>query len=267
MNQISVLFLICLVFISVKSDAIDKGVRQAGLGELLDMTIPGVTVRQCSCEEQSSCVEEIKNQVFDCGDDCFPKFKKLTENTENLKQCIDSKEIVFNNFVKCVQTNLHACQCIDSKEIVFNNFVKCVQTNLHACVQTKNGPKIPKHDLKKMFDFAVSKVTTQRDSLLKNAAVKPIHDVVETALDFGGCVKDCFMEKQKNGFCFDKKNCQPLITEKKAISTLKKCIRDLDWKKEAGELCDCSVKAGVSSLEKYCPMLRIMGQGRKGHKK
>lgn len=123
----------------------------------------------------------------------FSSFKK--QNSRNYSKI---------NFQITQNTN-NLKQCIDSKEIVFNNFVKCVQTNLHACVQTKNGPKIPKHDFQKMFEYAVSKVSTQRDSLLKNAAVKPIHDVVETALDFGGCVKDCFMAKQKNGFCFDKK--------------------------------------------------------------
>lgn len=80
MSRIGVLILIfCWNFISIKSDAIDKGVRQAGLGELLNMTIPGVTVRQCSCEEQSSCVESIKNEVFDCGDDCFYKFEKVSQ--------------------------------------------------------------------------------------------------------------------------------------------------------------------------------------------
>lgn len=76
---------------------------------------------------------------------------------------------------------------------------------MHSCVQSKDGPKIPKHDLLKMFSYAENKVISQRESLLHNAAVKPIKDVIETALDFGGCVKDCFVNKNQNGFCFDRK--------------------------------------------------------------
>ena len=146
--------------------------------------------------------------------------------------------------------------------MVFNNFVGCVQTNMHACVQSTSGPMIPKHDLLKMFTYAENKVVSQREALLHNAAIKPIRSVIETALDFGGCVKNCFMEKNRQGFCFDRLNCQPLITEKRAISTLKRCIKELDWKKEAGELCDCTVKAGVTPLERYCPMLKLMAQTR-----
>lgn len=137
-----------------------------------------------------------------------------------------------------------------------------MQTNMHACVQSASGPMIPKHDLLKMFTYAENKVISQREALLHNAAIKPIKNVIETALDFGACVKDCFMEKNRQGFCFDRLNCQPLITEKRAISTLKRCIKELDWKKEAGELCDCTVKAGVTPLERYCPMLKLMAQNR-----
>lgn len=40
--------------------------------------------------------------------------------------------------------------------------------------------------------------------------------------------------------------CQPLIMDKKARKSLRRCTKAIDWKKEAGELCDCSVKAGIS---------------------
>lgn len=72
--------IIFLSFVNIcygRGDAIERGVKQAGIGELLDMTIPGVTVRECSCDEQNSCVEEIKDQVFKCGDECFYKFNKV----------------------------------------------------------------------------------------------------------------------------------------------------------------------------------------------
>uniref|UniRef100_A0A7E4UZG7 Chondroitin proteoglycan 4 domain-containing protein n=1 Tax=Panagrellus redivivus TaxID=6233 RepID=A0A7E4UZG7_PANRE len=229
-----------LTVASVHADALDKGVRQAGLGDLLDLTIPGVTVRQCSCKEQNDCVEEIKNQVFTCADSCWFKFGKITPNPNDLKQCIESKEIIFNNFVSCVQSNMH------------------------ACVPGSDGPQIPKHDILKMFQVAERKIVSQREALLHNAAIKPIRNIIETTLDFGGCTKDCFLRKNSKGFCFDRINCQPLITERRAVNTLKRCIRELDWKKEAGELCECSVTAGVTALERYCPMLKMLSQSRRG---
>ena len=179
-SSITHLFVITTLLISqIQADAIDKGVKQ-GLSDLLDLTIPGQTVRECSCAEQNQCTEEIKNQVFDCADDCWGKFEKITDNPKELKQCIDSKEVVFNNFVGCIETNLH------------------------ACVQQKDGPQIPKHDILKMFEVAEQKIVSQRESILQNPAIKPIKKIIETALEFGKCVKDCFLNKNRQGFCFDR---------------------------------------------------------------
>lgn len=58
-------------------------------------------------------------------------------------------------------------------------------------------------------------------------------------------ISECFVEKNKDGYCFDKKGCQPLIVDKKAKSSLKVCTKVIDFKKEAGDLCECSVKAGI----------------------
>jgi hypothetical protein len=229
---------VSLIILQINADAIDKSVKQ-GLSDILDIKIPGVTVRQCSCDEQNQCTEEIKNQVFDCVDTCWSNFEKITKDPKELKECVDSKEVVFNNFVGCIQTNLH------------------------ACVSDMHGPQIEKHDILKMFDVAEQKIVSQRESILNNPAVKPVRGIVETTLDFGACVKKCFLKKNQKGFCFDRINCQPLITEKRATSTLKRCIKGLDWKKEAASLCDCSVKAGVTQLEKYCPMLRLMSQSKR----
>ncbi|CBK19383.1 Transposase [Caenorhabditis elegans] len=32
----------------------------------------------------------------------------------------------------------------------------------------------------------------------------------------------------------------------------------MHWKREAGELCECSVQAGVEELRQYCAMFKLM---------
>jgi 6-pyruvoyl-tetrahydropterin synthase len=40
-------------------------------------------------------------------------------------------------------------------------------------------------------------------------------------------------------------SCLPKVDSYDTEFTLKKCMRSTKWKKEAGELCSCSVNAGV----------------------
>uniref|UniRef100_A0A914DHM4 Uncharacterized protein n=1 Tax=Acrobeloides nanus TaxID=290746 RepID=A0A914DHM4_9BILA len=215
---------------------IDKSLTDVGLKDILSLTIPGQTIRECSCREDHECVNEIKEEVFTCADKCWYKFREITNNPLALKACIDAKENIFNDFVTCVQGHLD------------------------SCVNDMNGPQIPKHDLLKMLAYGEQKIVASREGLLKNAVMRPIKHILETTLEFGACVKDCFLTKNRDGFCFDRIGCQPLITEDHAMRTLKHCIKQLDWKREASSLCDCSVNAGVSTLERYCPMLRLMSQ-------
>ncbi|TMS35511.1 hypothetical protein L596_002902 [Steinernema carpocapsae] len=217
---------------------VDKA-AQEGFSALFNANIPGITVRQCSCEEERKCVEEIKAQVFDCADQCWYKFAEITTRPGELKLCADQKKGLFNDFVDCFETNVN------------------------SCVDSPNGPQIAKKDILKMFRIGEEKFAVQKESIMRNSMVKPIRKVVDTALEFGFCVKECFLAKNQNGFCFDNVGCQPLLTEKKSTSALKKCMKRMDWKKEAGDLCDCSVRAGVESLERYCPMLRLMSSKRR----
>ncbi|KAK0395807.1 hypothetical protein QR680_001439 [Steinernema hermaphroditum] len=229
----------CYSVATTESIPVEKA-AQEGFSALFETNIPGVTVRQCSCDEERKCVQEIKDQVFACGEQCWYKFGEITTRPNDLKQCAEKKRSLFIEFLDCFETYVN------------------------ACVENKSGPQIPKKDILKMFRIGEEKFATQKDSIMRNSMVKPIRKVVDTALEFGSCVKECFLAKNQNGFCFDHIGCQPLLTEKKSTSTLKKCMKRLDWKQEAGELCDCSVGAGVQSLERYCPMLRLMSGKRRG---
>jgi hypothetical protein len=40
-------------------------------------------------------------------------------------------------------------------------------------------------------------------------------------------------------------SCQPLVDEVKMKAALKNCLKEVKWKQEAGDACECAVKAGV----------------------
>lgn len=40
-------------------------------------------------------------------------------------------------------------------------------------------------------------------------------------------------------------SCQPNIMDENAKKSFKKCTKVINWKKEAGDLCECTVNAGL----------------------
>uniref|UniRef100_A0A183CWI6 Apple domain-containing protein n=1 Tax=Gongylonema pulchrum TaxID=637853 RepID=A0A183CWI6_9BILA len=115
----------------------------------------------------------------------------------------------------------------------------------YRCVASKNGPQIPKQDIEKIIVLAEEKFESSKEKILNNPTVQPIRKLLDTAVEFGKCVKDCFMERSNHGACFQKHNCQPYIQANRTRKTIRKCIRQVDWKTAAGELCKCSMDAGV----------------------
>uniref|UniRef100_A0AC35U5S3 DB domain-containing protein n=1 Tax=Rhabditophanes sp. KR3021 TaxID=114890 RepID=A0AC35U5S3_9BILA len=220
-------------------DMLENAAKSSGIGAVFSAIEPGVTIRQCNCKEQGECIQVIKKQVYSCSDKCFHTFRSITARPMDLKKCIDDKEGRINTFVKCFHEKSESCLPHD------------------------NGTMVPKHDIKKMFNIAEIQLGSHRNHLLKNSAIQPVRAIFNTSLEFAICVKNCVLEENKDGFCFDKINCQPWLTEKKTVSTIKKCVKQFDWKKEAGDLCECSLKAGVSSLQRICPMLKLMSMGSK----
>jgi hypothetical protein len=66
----------------------------------------------------------------------------------------------------------------------------------------------------------------------------------------------CYLKKNPDGFCFDRKGCQSKIEVEKAVKSLKTCGATIKWKQVAGESCECAVGAGVNSLAQYCNLLK-----------
>lgn len=191
-------------------------------------------VRQCSCNEQRECTEEMKQQAKDCTVPCFAKFSTITERTEDLKKCFDQKGDILENFLDCFEQRVE------------------------GCVEHNHGAMITKTDISAIFRIGEKRIVHQTETM--QALIAPIRHVIDAAGEFAVCVKDCFLDKNSRGYCFDRKNCQPLVLEKKAKSSFRTCTRKMNWKREAGELCDCSVDAGVAELRQYCAMFSLMGR-------
>jgi len=197
-------------------------------------TVKGETIRQCTCTEQSECVEELKQQGLDCIDKCWPKLNAITKKPDELRNCFHKADVALDALIDCFEDNVE------------------------SCLEEKKDTQIQKVDINKLFTLGVDKINKTKEKLTKTLAA-PLRKIINTVGEFGLCVKDCFLEKNSDGFCFDKKKCQPLIVDKKAKSSLKTCTKIIDFKKEAGELCECSVKAGITDLSQYCPMLKLIG--------
>ncbi|KAI1715613.1 hypothetical protein DdX_07935 [Ditylenchus destructor] len=241
MSRISSIFLsLCLAGV-----AISQVIEQAAEGgkQVLASAHTGKTVRQCSCEEQDSCVDEMKGQAAKCFHECWDSadLAKVTNNTDDLKGCFEEKEYVIDEFLTC----LHG--------------------DMKTCVQDKSGPQIPYTDINKVISAGEKRLGAQAKKFLQTLNTDG-HDLVQTALDVGACIKKCFLKQNGAGFCFDKAKCQPKIEEQEAKKTIKKCVREVGWKKEAGEMCECAMNAGVEKVKPYCQILHTAQRNRGGRR-
>ncbi|ULT96172.1 hypothetical protein L5515_011756 [Caenorhabditis briggsae] len=234
-RSLTYLALLAVANASTASDPIDS-ISSQGADILNRAKLTGQTVRQCSCTEQRVCVEEMKIQAKDCTVPCFQKFSSITSRPNDLKKCFDEKDNILEDFLTC-----------------FENRVE-------ACVADQHGPQIQKTDIRGIFKVTEKSIATQTNTF--QTMIKPIKHILDATGDFALCVKDCFLEKNKSGFCFDRKGCQPLVAETKARQSFRACTKKMHWKREAGELCECSVNAGVDSreLRQYCAMFKLMGR-------
>jgi hypothetical protein len=100
-------------------------------------------------------------------------------------------------------------------------------------------------DIDKLISVGTQKLLTVERNVTE-ALSSEVKQVVDTLKEFGLCVKNCVVEKNKEGYCFDKKDCQPLLDDKsEAKKAAKKCAKQVDFRKHTGEICKCATKAGV----------------------
>jgi len=199
---------------------------------IIQMSRDGTTIRQCSCGEQKTCMTEIREQTYDCFNLCWDVVKTITNQSEQLKYCFSSKEQVLSGFVNCLEANIN------------------------SCVNGTNGPQIPNADLRTLIKNTERRIMGKTRDILRTLDIHG-KEIMEKALEVAACIKECVLEKNKipYGFCFERKGCLPKVDSYDTEFTLKKCMRSTKWKKEAAELCSCSVNAGVSGAQEYCNLL------------
>ncbi|CAD5220116.1 unnamed protein product [Bursaphelenchus okinawaensis] len=192
-------------------------------------------IRECSCDEESYCIGSIKGEVFDCFEDCWSGVKSITDQPDQLKQCLKDKAYIIDQIINCLHEKAQ------------------------SCVPGMDGPEIHYLDINKIIKSADTQIHVQADKFTKTLP-SSAKDLLEAAVTVGTCVKECFQEKNKEGYCFDDKKCQPKIESKEMRSALKKCSKELEWQKEAAEMCDCFFKAGVNRVQQYCDMIHSMNR-------
>jgi len=202
---------------------------------LLAIALAQQQVRQCSCAEIDQCGEEMRAEGIKCSDSCWKVATKITPRPLELKKCFESKT-----------------SQIDS-------FVNCFQDSYRGCVPGKNGPMIPRQNFEGIIKATESKIRKTAATLAVPGATAQLTDVIQTAEDFGSCVKKCIHRRAIGSVCLKKFDCQPLLpAEAQAQKINTQCTRGIDFKKQAGPLCNCALKAGVSDLAQYCPILALM---------
>ncbi|CAD5227709.1 unnamed protein product [Bursaphelenchus xylophilus] len=231
MKPFSLLFLLPLI---ANADLYAHAVSEAR--KLLDASIiPNVTIRECSCDEQSECLTEMKMQMLICADNCWGQIQHTFKQPDDMKQCVLNKSV-------------DAGTALD-----------CVERNVESCLREKSEIEVPKHDIEKGINLIMAYVKKSTAKMSKSLST-PIQRLIKTAETFTTCLKTCFVAKNKpTGFCFDRKQCQPKIDDKKVRSALKSCMGRYDWKQEAGEMCECTANAGVSEVAQFCRVFKLMG--------
>ncbi|WKX95350.1 hypothetical protein Q1695_012084 [Nippostrongylus brasiliensis] len=190
--------------------------------EVLARSSVGTTTRQCSCLEDGECIKVMQQQGVHCANSCWRIFSQITNHPEML------------------------FTCIATKAPVISNFIRCISENLQSCVDTMQGPQIPKVDLKMMFTVGEQRVVAARAEAIRNLAFESLRQIGDVVMKFGSCVKTCFVEEQNaDGFCYDKKQCQPLVTQRNLRRALRRCLGGSSWKDHAADSCECALKAGV----------------------
>lgn len=80
--------------------------------------------------------------------------------------------------------------------------IKCNYYN-DRCVSTKNGPRIPKANITELLRVIALSITKNVRNMA-NVITSSINTIIDTAGGFAICVKDCFLDKNHDGFCFDR---------------------------------------------------------------
>ncbi|PAV72352.1 hypothetical protein WR25_03503 [Diploscapter pachys] len=182
-----------------------------------------VYVRQCTCLEMANCYEEAKLQAYDCMQPCWDRVPPVTNQPNQLMTCFDEKKAFIDEIIGCFKANVKGCQpTITSQPMLVTDY-----------------------DYTEMIRLVEQTAKHQVAKFISAIASEQVKRVMNSAAELGHCVKECFIEKNRNGFCFDKLGCEPKIDDARAKSAVRRCAKQVKWKVEAQGLCNCASKAGI----------------------
>ncbi|CAJ0581828.1 unnamed protein product, partial [Mesorhabditis spiculigera] len=223
---------VLLIGIVAAKSQMDK-VTKIAMEVLEQSRYPG-TIRQCRCNEEEVCGKEAIGQALSCTPGCYYAFDKVASNPRALHGCIQQKTGVLQDFLQCVIKESGSCT---------NNAAQ---------------PQVSHYDFRRVLQNGVARLQASRADILSSSTLKSIRNFANAVMDFGLCVESCAAQENAAGTCFDRKGCNPVFEEKKARKGLKRCMKRINWKVHVGQLCDCAMAAGVSELNRFCPILRLM---------
>ena len=123
--------------------------------------------------------------------------------------------------------------------------ISCFETNLKSCLdEADNSTLIARVDIQKMFRLGAQRLADTKAKLTRAIAPK-VQKIIDTISTFGICMKECVLEKNTDGYCFDRLSCQPKIVEKRTTDSMRLCTKLVDWKEETMSICECTVGAGL----------------------
>ncbi|KAJ1374203.1 hypothetical protein KIN20_036836 [Parelaphostrongylus tenuis] len=213
-----------------------------GAMQMLEWSELDTRISQCSCIENKECVKSMQEQITQCSDLCWPVLSKIGDKITRRPEALRD--------------------CISSKMITINSFITCLSNTLNSCVSTSRRPQITEIDLHKLFVLSEAAVNATSADMLNSELMADLRPLVDAAIQFGGCVKQCFIEeKNSDGFCYEKKRCQPLITKRNLRIALRSCLVKIDWKQNVADLCQCAQDVGPRfEFKGICAFVSTMRQ-------
>ncbi|GMS84976.1 hypothetical protein PENTCL1PPCAC_7151, partial [Pristionchus entomophagus] len=203
----------------------------------------GVTTRLCSCQEQQRCVEHMQQQARECGQECWSTYDRIASNPQAMYQCAEQNQDLLTGMVSCL-TNL-----VDS------------------CSNVPSDRQIPKSNIAVMLSQIEERLKQNKERMLRDQTLSQMRDLVEVTMEYGLCVKKCFIQKNRQqGACFDHLGCQPFISGDAFQQASRRCTQAVqdELKSRAQQLCNCATQAGIRSSQGSCTVLNVVSNVAQG---
>jgi len=186
-------------------------------------------VRQCSCAEFEPCHQRIHSNIWPCFDACEPQLARLGANYNMLRACITDRHQQVVATEDCVEQSLGANVCSNGPS----------QWTPKRYVETLKMAAL--NEFRQIFANVHTKLTSS----------------IRTVEHFGTCVRKCL--DRQTGNCFERLNCGLKLPADTSIVQFGKfcAIRNGFDTLGVQNLCNCFVRAGLTTLSTVCPYIRI----------